>query len=275
MVIMKAEQLYETVKNTLTENGIDSAAFEASELLRTFANVDVKKLVAFPELEVDETLTFNALSKRIKGTPLQYLIGKWSFYRYEFFVGEGVLIPRSDTEILVEEALKEIKPYMKVADLCSGSGCIAITVSKETNAQVYALEKSAKAYEYLLKNIKLNDASVTPILCDVLKYNELSDLDIIVSNPPYIKTDVIKTLSKEVKKEPIIALDGGEDGLFFYYEITKQWKDKLKKGGKIFFEIGYDQAQDVTEILKQNGFSDICVIKDYSKNDRVVKATLE
>ncbi len=275
MVIMKAEQLYETVKNTLTENGIDSATFEASELLRTFANVDVKKLVAFPELEVDETLTFNALSKRIKGTPLQYLIGKWGFYRYEFFVGEGVLIPRSDTEILVEEALKEIKPYMKVADLCSGSGCIAITVSKETNAQVYALEKSAKAYEYLLKNIKLNDASVTAILCDVLKYNELSDLDIIVSNPPYIKTDVIKTLSKEVKKEPIIALDGGEDGLFFYYEITKQWKDKLKKGGKIFFEIGYDQAQDVTEILKQNGFSDICVIKDYSKNDRVVKATLE
>ena len=273
--MIKAKQLYQTLKNTLSENGISAADFEAAEILRVFNNFDVKKLTAFPETMLDEAPALDALSKRVEGEPLQYLVGKWDFYRYEFFVGEGVLIPRSDTEILVETALEDIKENMRVADLCSGSGCIAITVSKETDAQVYALEKSEKAYDYLLKNISLNNASTIPVLCDVLEYNELKDLDVIISNPPYIKTDVVKTLSKEVKKEPEMALDGREDGLFFYREITKRWKDKLKKGGKIFFEIGYDQAQDVTEILRQNGFCDICVIKDYSKNDRVVKATLE
>ena len=134
--MIKAEQLYQTLKKTLSENGISAADFEAAEILRVFNNFDVKKLTAFPETMLDEKNALDALSKRVEGEPLQYLVGKWDFYRYEFFVGEGVLIPRSDTEILVETALEDIKENMRVADLCSGSGCIAITVSKETKAQV-------------------------------------------------------------------------------------------------------------------------------------------
>lgn len=272
---MKARELYQTVKNTLLNNKVDAADFEAAELLRAFADIDRKTLLSNPEKEVEHSKTLTALEKRVNGTPLQYLIGKWNFFGYDFLLGEGVLIPRPDTEILVEETLKQIKDNMRVADLCCGSGCIAVTLSKKTNAQVFALEKSEIAYQYLLKNISLNNSTVTPILSDVLTCGELSNLDIIVSNPPYIKTDVISTLSSEVQKEPKMALDGGEDGLFFYREITKLWKDKLKKGGKILFEIGFDQGKEVSEILKQNGFTDIQVIKDFSKNDRVVKATLE
>ncbi len=272
---MKVTQLYQIIKTTLSNNKVDAADFEAAELLYAFADTDRKTLLSNPNKEIDPSKTLIALKKRVNGTPLQYLIGKWNFFGYDFFVGDGVLIPRPDTEILVEETLKVIKGNMRVADLCSGSGCIAITISKECSAQVFALEKSEKAYNYLLKNITLNNSTITPILCDVLNYNKLSNLDVIVSNPPYIKTNVIPTLSNEVQKEPKMALDGGEDGLFFYRKITKLWKDKLKKGGKILFEIGFDQGKQVGEILKQNGFTDIQVIKDFSKNDRVVKATLE
>ncbi len=272
---MKARELFKTVKNILIKNEIEAADYEAAEFLCAFAGIDRKILLSNPEKEVNPAKTLIALEKRVNGTPLQYLIGKWNFFGYDFFVGDGVLIPRPDTEILVEEALKEIKNEMCVADLCSGSGSIAITLAKETSARVFALEKSEKAYTYLLKNIDLNQVYVNPILCDVLNYNELNNIDIIVSNPPYIKSAVIPTLSDEVKKEPKMALDGGEDGLFFYREITRIWKNKLKKGGKILFEIGFDQADEVSEILRQNGFSQIKVIKDFSNNNRVVKATLE
>ncbi len=272
---MKARELFKTVKNILLKNEVEAADYEAAELLSAFAGIDRKTLLANPEKEVNPKETLVNLEKRVNGTPLQYIIGKWNFFGYDFFVGDGVLIPRPDTEILVEQAIKEIRDNMRVADLCSGSGCIAITLSKETNAHVFALEKSEKAYDYLLKNIDLNQAFVNPILSDVLEYDNLTDLDVIVSNPPYIKKEVIKTLSTEVQKEPKMALDGGEDGLYFYREITRLWKNKLKHGGKILFEIGFDQAEEVSEILIQNNFADIQVIKDFSGNDRVVKATLE
>ena len=271
---MKLKELYSTVKSILTKNGIDSASFETEMLLNHFYGIDRKAILLGDDREVENTgAVLTALEKRVNGTPLQYILGKWEFYGREFFVGEGVLIPRPDTEILVEETLKILTPNMQVADLCSGSGCIAITLEKEIkDLKVYALEKSEKAFSFLEKNIALNKSAVNPILCDVLDYNNLNSLDCIVSNPPYIQSSVVPTLSKEVQNEPKMALDGGEDGLFFYREIISRWKDKLKSGGHILFEIGYDQATAVNEILAQNGFFDIQVVKDYSQNDRVIKA---
>lgn len=272
---MKLKELYTTVKSILLKNNVDSASFETELLLNHFCNVDRKMILSGEDFEIHSTgKVLSALEKRVNGTPLQYILGKWEFYGRDFYVGDGVLIPRPDTEILVEETLKILTPNMTVADLCSGSGCIAITLEQEIkNLNVYALEKSKLAYSYLQKNITLNNSLVTPILCDVLDYNFSKPLDVIVSNPPYIKAKDIPTLSKEVQNEPQMALDGGEDGLFFYREIVSKWKDKIKSGGTILFEIGYDQAHAVSEILAQNGFKNITVVKDYSQNDRVIKAT--
>lgn len=271
---MKLQELYNTVKSILLKNNVDSASFETEQLLKHFCNADKKTILSHGEMEIHSAgEVLSALEKRVNGTPLQYILGSWEFYGRDFFVGEGVLIPRPDTEILVEQTLKFLTPQMTVADLCSGSGCIAITFEKEVkNLNVFALEKSELAFSYLEKNIAYHKSGVKPILCDVLSPNDLNDLDCVVSNPPYIKTDVIKTLSKEVLNEPKMALDGGEDGLFFYKEITRLYKDKLKSGGTILFEIGFDQGDAVSEILSQNGFKSVEVVKDYSSLDRVVKA---
>ncbi len=256
----------------ITENYI----FEATELCCHFLNISKTKLIT-TDLPVEETV-YNKLidvaKTRANGYPLQYLIGEWEFYGRKFDVGEGVLIPRADTETLIDVLIEyaKDKKSLRVADLCSGSGCIAVTVAKELlNPEVYAIEKSQEAYHYLLSNIKKNHANVTAKLGDVLTFNEdLSEFDIVVSNPPYLTGEDMKNLQKEVSFEPELALYGDDDGLFFYKEITKLWKNRIKTGGLLAYEIGQGQEIAVSEILKEHGFKTICQRADLCDIIRVV-----
>lgn len=225
-----------------------------------------------------------AAARRLEGYPLQYLIGEWDFYGYPFFVGEGVLIPRPETELLVREALAVLRGLGKadpaVADLCSGSGCIAVAVAKEfPTCRVTAVENSPEAFAYLEKNIERNKVS------NVFAQNEdvlgpLADemqgaFDVIVCNPPYIVTQELQTLQPEVQFEPRQALDGGEDGLLFYREITRLWQHCLAPGGSLLYEIGYDQGQTVPQLLRESGFSRVEVRQDYNGIDRIVHAVAD
>ena len=189
-----------------------------------------------------------------------------------FIVGEGVLITRPETELHVDLALKYATKESKIIDLCSGSGAIAIAVAKNTGANVYALEKYEKALNYLEKNIALNKANVKVIKEDLFKFEPSEKFDIIISNPPYIKKADLASLQKEVKFEPMTALDGGEDGLIFYSHIAKL-KKHLNKGGKIMVEIGFDQAKAVQELFEKSGLITE-VHKDLNGVQRVIIGTL-
>lgn len=273
---MKLKEIRKNTAKLLSENGIEASAFETDVILQTVLELDKTALIMKLESELSaeqlERIS-TIVRKRVEGYPLQYIVGSWEFYGREFLVGEGVLIPRADTETLIDTAKKLVEKNSTVIDLCSGSGCIAITLEKELEARTYALEKSEKAFEYLTKNVKLNNSKTTPLLRDVLDEKSPSDLpeaDLVVSNPPYIKTDEIKTLSKEVGYEPEMALDGDKDGLKFYREITRLWKDRIKNGGYLVYEIGYTQADDVCKILSDNGFEEVNVVHDICENPRVV-----
>lgn len=244
------------IEQILANAGIENSRFEAKELYNAFSGDELKK----------------AVERRISGEPLQYILGEWEFYSLPFIVGKGVLIPRPETELLVDLALKYIKENSRVIDLCSGSGAIAVAVAKNSNAKVYALEKYSQAVEYLQKNIALNKANVMVIQQDLFEFTSQEKFDIIISNPPYIKSEVLPSLQKEVQHEPMSALDGGKDGLIFYRHIASM-KSLLNRGGKIMVEIGYDQADDVTEIFKQNGLITETVI-DLSGVQRVIIGTL-
>lgn len=219
---------------------------------------------------------FRMAERRLNNEPLQYILGKWEFYSNEFFVGDGVLIPRPETELLVDIAIDELidKENPVCFDLCSGSGCIGISVAKAVNnSTVYMLEKSEKAFEYITKNIAHNSVPFCNAekgdLFDGCKWN--TKADIILSNPPYICSDVIPSLQPEVLKEPLMALDGGKDGLMFYRAIAQLWLDSLKTGGTLAVETGEEQGEDVSKIFAPY-FSKVQVIKDYSGLDRVVLA---
>ena len=215
----------------------------------------------------------DAVEKRLKHIPLGYIFGKTDFYGYEFIVSQDVLIPRLDTEILVEKVIEEIKnrnTSTSVLDIGTGSGAIAITISKETGSKVTAVDVSEKALEIAKQNAKLNFANVCFVKSDL--FDEIQDLkvDIIVSNPPYIESAEIDGLMPEVRDyEPILALDGGITGLEFYEKIAREAKKHLKSKGKLFFEIGYNQGELVSNLVKQN-FKNVEVLKDYLGNDRVV-----
>ena len=229
------------------------------------------------ELPSAETQALDTvLEKRKKGIPLQYIIGRWWFFGLEFLVGKGVLIPRQDTELLVETALSMAEGITapKIADLCSGSGCIAISVAKNLpEAEVTAVEKYDEAYAFLEKNVRHNEAvNVTPVKADVCD-EPFGEFDIILSNPPYIPFADLEILSREVLKEPEVALFGGEDGLYFYRVITKRWKTALKRGGRLAFEVGIKEAPLVAEILRQEGFTEIGFACDLLGIERVVFGT--
>lgn len=218
-----------------------------------------------------ERLTL-AVEKRCARYPLQYIIGKWWLARCEFFVDESCLVPRPDTETVVEIAQKLLPEGATFADLCTGSGCIAISVldlRQDTRADAYELYPST--LEMAKKNAVHNNVwdRFTPVLGDVLQSDLLGDrkYSAIISNPPYIRTDVIETLEKEAKAEPRAALDGGEDGLIFYREIVKSFAKNLEDGGFFLFEIGFDQADDLVRIAKENGF-DCEIYKDLGGRDR-------
>lgn len=231
------------------------------------------------------------LRKRESRIPVQYILHSAPFMGYDFFVDENVLIPRMDTEVLVSEAVSCIKKSLhqengdarhsalRILDMCTGSGCIAISTFlelKATNisAKVDAVDISQGALEVARKNVGDLNVDVTCISSNLFDKIE-GKYDYILSNPPYIRTDVVGTLEPEVREhEPMLALDGTEDGLYFYRKISKEAVTHLNSDGYIFYEIGYDQGKDVSDILKEYGYSDVRVLKDLAGLDRVVCAKL-
>lgn len=254
----------------------DEALNESKILISYLTDENIGSL-PFSNKSVDKNKLDDLILRRKNGEPIQYIIGTWWFYKGEFFVGKGVLIPRQDTETLVETAKEFLKGKkdIKVADLCSGSGCIAISIATDyPEAEVVAIEKYNEAFSYLKKNIEHNGThNVKPVLADVLE-EQSGEFDLIVSNPPYITKAEMNTLSKEVKNEPETALFGGEDGLCFYREIIKKWKGHIKSGGMIAFEVGIGQADAVAEILNRNGYINMGVKKDLCGAQRVVFGTV-
>ena len=223
------------------------------------------------EIDVDKYEMLEPyLDKIIEGIPVQYLVNEQEFYGLKFFVNENVLIPQPDTEIIVEEALNIISDGDRVLDLCTGSGVIGVTIANKKNANVVASDISKKALEVAKINAdNLGDSKVTLVESNLFENIE-GKFNVIVSNPPYIKKDVIKTLSKEVQNEPIIALDGGIDGLDFYKKIVEEAINYLEDGGYLLLEIGYDQKEEVLNLVINKNYKDIRVRKDLSNNDRVV-----
>jgi len=211
------------------------------------------------------------LNKRLNGEPVNKIFHNQEFFGLNFFVNNNVLAPRQDTEILVETALKVIDNRdCKVLDLCSGSGCIAISIKKNSpKTKVFASDISEKALMVAKRNSKKLNCDICFVKSNL--FDKIKDrFDVIVSNPPYIKTSDIPKLEDEVKNfDPIISLDGGEDGLLFYKKIISQSKNFLTKNGYLIFEIGYNQGDEVLSLMKENGF-DASLIKDYNNLDRVI-----
>lgn len=285
-------ELYSYIKKTLQNADIPDFEFEANCILEDIMHITLLELALKRDLEADSSTEKKALEicrKRADGYPLQYLLGIWGFYGLPFKVGEGVLIPRPDTETLIETVLAYFKTAdiknPEIIDLCSGSGCIAVTLKKTMpESTVYAVEISADAFPFLVENIKLNNADVKLLkgdvmngelldnFCDTESVGDYRQIDCIVSNPPYLTDTEMGELQKEVTFEPEIALRGGNDGLKFYRIISCLWREILKDGGLIAFEIGYEQGTAVSELLKNNGYENINIIKDLGGNDRVVTA---
>ncbi len=258
----------------------DSPEFEANELIAAVTNKSKDSLYFMGDEELSPKqirVLKNSLKKRKRGVPLQYVLGEWEFYSSPFYVGKGVLIPRSDSELLVDLALDEIedKPNSIVFDLCSGSGAIGIAVAQNNKtAKITLVEKSKKAFKYLLKNCELNKVNVKKELADIAVWQPKEKADLILCNPPYITLSEMKELQIEVKKEPHMALFGGDDGLEFYRLLAQITRELLKPNGKVFMEIGYKQGIEVKTIFEENGYANVEIIKDLSQNDRVVIAQL-
>lgn len=209
------------------------------------------------------------------GEPLQYLLGEWEFYGLPFYVGEGVLIPQPDTETLVETALGLLDglPSPVIADLCSGSGCVAVAVAHmRPDARVYALELSEEAFPYLERNIARNGANVEALHCDALNPPELPPLDGVASNPPYISRVEMAGLPPQVRREPEMALYGGEDGLDFYRALPGIYYPLLKNGGFLALEVGYTQAEAVAALLTGAGYRGVETRRDLAGVARVIAA---
>jgi len=255
---------------------------EAEVMLAEICQYSRAKLLAYPEEilpeeRIDKFIEFVKLRK--KGEPLQYLLGKQNFMGLDFKVNKNVLIPRSDTEVLVEEVINTantMKRSLSILDLCTGSGAIAVSLAKYIpKAVIAATDISEKALKVAKINAEENkvDDRITFLKGDLLEPVGDSKFDIIVSNPPYVSTKEMTELPKDIRREPFIALWGGEDGLDFYRRITDSAYANLKKGGFLMLEIGWQQAQSVYELCIQKGFNNCIVLKDWSDKDRVVKAS--
>ena len=280
---MTVGEAYRKTKDILTEAGFEAPAFEALCLVEKVFGFNRLALITKGEEAVasEEKLAVLAelTEKRLNHEPLQYLLGKWSFMGIDLLVGEGVLVPRDDTEVVTSLCIDYLscKESPNVIDLCAGSGAISLALEKYANCKVTAVELSDKAFSYLTQNIKLNNSAVNALNGDIFEcHKDIADnsLDLIVSNPPYIKTADIASLQKEVQHEPAMALDGGESGLDFYRRIVPLWKSKLKAGGALAFELGEGQYDEVSRILADNGFGGITESIDFGGIQRAIIGTL-
>lgn len=238
---------------------------------RNFYYMHMEEAVADQAQEVYE----NFLKQRIGRMPLQYITGEQEFMGLPFRVNPHVLIPRQDTEILVEEALKRIRPDMQVLDMCTGSGCIIVSICKSCrDIRAVACDISVEALAVAAENAKTNGVQVQLVQGDLFEQIQ-GEFDVIVSNPPYIPTGELSGLMQEVRDfEPQLALDGDADGLLFYRRMIKDGKRYLKPGGFLLFEIGCDQGQAVSDLMRQAGYQDIEVSRDLAGLDRVVTGVL-
>ncbi len=280
---MTLNEAYSFGTELLTGAGIDDAKLDAALLLEGICGVNRGYLLAHGEQELSlicdsQDKYIEAIHKRSERIPLQHILGHTSFMGLEFEVTSDVLIPRPDTEILVEEAMKEVHDGMDILDMCTGSGCILISLLNYSNACYgVGVDISPKALQLARKNADNILKRGTDITYDFIESDLFGNVeglfDVIVSNPPYICTETIGELEPEVREhDPLIALDGGEDGLYFYRKIINEAPDHLKLGGSILFEIGCDQATEISKLLQDGGFDNIEVVKDYAGLDRVVKA---
>ena len=275
MVIAKLKQ---KLRRILEDSGIDCADFETEQLLKWCIGDRYYITDSMEEIseEREQKLT-NAAVMRAKGEPLQYIIGEWDFYGFTFKVGRGVLIPRQETEVLVEKVLPFLNEGSAVIDLCSGSGCIPIAIAKKSKADCFGVEISKDAIGYFEENVKLNSAEnkVRIVESDVLNPTQEAlellpkQADLITANPPYLTAEEMENLQKEVRREPELALFGGKDGLDFYRIIFEKWKVLLKPKGIFAVEVGDRQGEEVREIMTAAGF-EAQIFKDYSGIPRVV-----
>ncbi len=258
----------------LEQGKIENADGDAWTLLAYVCNIDRTFYLMHQQdslTEEQKTQYRIVLTKRIERIPLQYITGEAGFMGLTFKVNSSVLIPRYDTEILVERVLKHINPGMKVLDMCTGSGCIGISIKHHCpETEVTAVDISRSAILLAKENARDNDVKIEWIQSNLFEKVK-GRFPVIVSNPPYIPTEVIETLDDEVKVyEPMEALDGMEDGLHFYREIVSQAGNYLERRGMLFFEIGAEQGEAVSGLMKEAGFVDVCVEKDLAGLDRVV-----
>lgn len=282
---MNIRELLKKGEEELNKVHIEESNLKTKILLSNLLGVNKEYLLIYDEENINEDKQYAFLKAidRLKiGEPIQYIIEKQEFYGLNFFVNKNVLIPQPDTEILVYEVVEIInKEFVdkkcRILDLCTGSGAIAISIKKtvDTNCgkinEVFASDISEEALNVAKINAKNNEAEITFIESDLF-HNINEKFDIIVSNPPYIESETINKLPKEVQNEPKIALDGGKDGLDFYKRIAKEARNYLNINGTLALEIGYDQKEEVIKILKENNYREIYSKKDFGNNDRIVVA---
>ena len=270
------KDLYLKLRGILSEAEIEAPELEARLLIEGATGMNRTSQIANSNIKISaelEKMLFDMAQRRAQHVPLQYILGKWSFMGFELKVGEGVLIPRDDTEVLVGLCLDYLKASdgKTALDLCAGSGAVSVALDKLANADVTAVELSDKAYNFLLENIK--GTNIKPHKGDIFEcYRdfEAKSFDLIASNPPYIKTDEIETIQTEVGYEPKTALDGGADGLDFYRAIARRWTPLLKSGGAMAFELGEGQAEYVGGLMADHGYINIKTAKDLGGTDRAI-----
>lgn len=284
--ILTLKQLYKEGAARLCVAGIEEFTLDAWYLLEYVTGISKTVYFAEPEHLVSEEQADRyeaCIERRAQHIPLQHITGEQEFMGYSFYVNEYVLIPRQDTETLVEEALRVAHSKMHILDMCTGSGCILLSIMKMciekyymTDMQGTGVDVSEEALKVAAENAKRLEVPVTLVQSDLFEQITEEQYDMIVSNPPYIETDVIESLQEEVRlHDPYIALDGKEDGLHFYRRIISEAGKYLKPQGWLMFEIGYDQAEAVGELMGNAGYTQITVKKDLAGLDRVVYGRLQ
>lgn len=276
---MQPREALREVEARLTAAGCPDADFDAGELFRLVTGQDAR--LADRPLTAEQAAKLEALTaRRATREPLQYLCGSWPFLDFELVVGPGVLCPRADTEVVAEAAAQMLAGVQapKVLDLCAGTGCLGLGVKRFCpEADVTCVEKSPEAFRYLKKNAvsALKQGTARAVEGDLFNYWQglpEGELDLIVSNPPYLTAAEMQQLQPEVAREPAMALEAGEDGLVFYRALAEHYQNALRPGGALALEIGWQQREAVTALLAANGWVDIACRKDYGGNDRCILA---